>query len=76
MAKGFTEKEAKSLIGKSFETHAPLSGVPLRARGMVVEALDNEDHWNVVIEWNMPGRPFKSWYNKSDLQSAMHLVQS
>jgi len=76
MTKGFTEKEAKAMIGKSFETHAHLTGVPLRARGQVVEALDSTDHWNVVIEWNMPGRPFKSWYNKADFQSALHPVKT
>jgi|GEM_PF-6207352 hypothetical protein len=75
MAKGFTEKEAKNLIGCAFETHEPLSGIPVRARGRVTEVLDADDHWNVVIEWFLPGKPIKSWYNKFDMQSSMHLVE-
>ncbi|HZQ08745.1 MAG TPA: hypothetical protein VFD70_19335 [Anaerolineae bacterium] len=71
MNKGFTEKEAKQLIGQSFQTHAPFVGVPMRAHGRVVEAIDVEDHWNVMIEWSLPGRPFKEWYNKHDLQTYM-----
>jgi hypothetical protein len=75
MAKGFTEKEAKKLIGRSFETHAPFAGIPMRARGRVTEAFDTDDHWNVMIEWFLPGKPIKSWYNKTDLQMYMHPVE-
>lgn len=75
MAKGFTEKEAKQLVGRAFETHAPLSGIPVRARGRVTEAVDANDHWNVMIEWLLPGKPIRSWYNKSDLQTSMHPVE-
>lgn len=75
MSKGFTEKEAKKLVGQSFETRAPFSGVPLRTRGLVTEALNSEDHWNVMIEWVLPGKPFKAWYSKFELQAYMNLVQ-
>jgi hypothetical protein len=75
MSKGFTEKEAKKLIGKSFETRAPFSGVPLRTKGLVTAALNSEDHWNVMIEWVLPGKPFKSWYGKHELVSYMNVVQ-
>lgn len=72
--KGFTENEARQLIGHSFETHAPFSGVPTRAHGLVIEALDLEDHWNVLIEWLLPGKPFRAWYSKHELLTYMHPV--
>jgi hypothetical protein len=74
VSKGFTEKEAKRLIGKSFVTHAPFSGIPMRTRGMVTEAFNSEDHWNVTIEWVLPGTPVKGWYTKHELQTYMNLV--
>ena len=74
MSKGFTEKEAKKLIGNSFETRAPFSGVPMRTRGMVTEALNSQDHWNVMIEWVLPGKPVSGWYSKHELQNYMNLV--
>ena len=74
MVKGFTEKEAKKLIGQSFETRAPFSGVPTRTRGLVTEAIHSQDHWNVIIEWVLPGKPVKGWYSKHELQSYMSLV--
>lgn len=75
MSKGFTEKEAKKLIGQSFETRAPFSGVPMRTRGRVTEALNSEDHWNVMIEWVLAGKPVKGWYGKHELQAYMNPVQ-
>ena len=74
MSKGFTEKEAKKLVGKSFESRAPFSGVPMRTRGLVVGVLNSEDHWNVMIEWVLRGKPVKAWYSKHELVSYMHLV--
>ena len=74
MSKGFTEKEAKKLIGKQFETRAPFSGVPMRTKGLVIGAVNSEDHWNVMIEWVLPGKPFKAWYSKHELLSYMHSV--
>jgi hypothetical protein len=74
MSKGFTEKEAKKLIGRSFETRAPFSGVPVRTRGLVVSAVNSEDHWNVMIEWVLRGRPVKAWYSKHELVSYMQSV--
>jgi hypothetical protein len=75
MTKGYTEKEAKRLIGKSFATHAPVVGVPVRTRGRVVSAFDADDHWNVMIEWILPGPRVKSWYSKYDIQTNMHPVE-
>lgn len=75
MSKGFTEKEAKNLIGQLFETRAPFSGVPLRTRGCVTIALNSEDHWNVMIEWILPGKPLKEWYSKHELLTYMNRVQ-
>jgi hypothetical protein len=74
MLKGYTEKEAKKLVGQSFEPTAPLSGVPMRVHGLVVEAIDCDDHWNVMIEWRVPGKPFKEWYNKDDMRNYMRPV--
>ena len=75
MLKGYTEKEAKKLVGQSFETTAPLSGVPMRAHGLVIEAIDCDDHWNVMIEWLVPGKPFKEWYNKHDMRNYMRPLE-
>jgi hypothetical protein len=74
MRNGFTEKEAKKLVGQSFVTHAPFSGIPLRTRGVVTEALNSQDHWNVMIDWVLPGTPHRGWYNKHELQAYMRLV--
>jgi len=74
MKKGFTEKEALKLIGRSFETRAPFVGVPMRTRGVVTEALNALDHWNVMIEWVLPGTPHRGWYSKHELVAYMHLV--
>ncbi len=74
MSKGFTEKEAKKLIGKLFETRAPFSGVPMRTKGLVTEAINSEDHWNVTIEWVLAGKPVKGWYSKHELQMYMNPV--
>ncbi len=75
MSKGFTEKEAKKLIGQSFETRAPFSGIPMRTRGVVTEAFNSEDHWNVTIEWVRPGTPVRGWYSKHELTNYMDLVK-
>jgi len=75
MNKGFTEKEAKRLMGQSFEARAPFSGIPMRTRGVVTEAFNSEDHWNVMIEWVLPGTPVRGWYSKQELSSYMNLVQ-
>lgn len=75
MKKGFTEKEAKKLIGKAFQTHAPFSGVPMRTRGLVIGVLNSEDHWNVMIEWILPGTPFKAWYSKHELATYMNSIE-
>jgi hypothetical protein len=75
MKKGFTEKEAKKLVGKAFQTRAPFSGVPMRTRGLVISAVNSEDHWNVMIEWLLPGTPFKAWYNKHELAAYMNSIE-
>lgn len=75
MSKGFTEDEAKKLVGQSFETRAPFSGVPMRTRGLVIQAFNSDDHWNVMIEWKLPGTRFQAWYSKFELQAYMQWVQ-
>jgi len=49
----YTEREARALVGKTFESLVEFSGVPQGARGKVVDA-DNAGlgHWDVVIEWD------------------------
>jgi hypothetical protein len=74
MKTGFTEKEARDLIGQSFETRAPFFGIPLRTRGEVIEVLDSGDHWNVIIKWRMAGPPTSRWFNKEEVQLYMTRV--
>jgi hypothetical protein len=74
MKRNFTEKEARKLIGQSFVTRAPFAGVPLRSRGLVIDVLNSDDHWNVVIEWALPGAPCRAWYDKQELQNYMQWV--
>ncbi len=71
---GFTEIEAQNLVEQSFETTAPFARVPQRTRGRVIEAIDLGDHWNVLIEWNLAGRPIQQWFGKSDMKNYMRQV--
>ena len=75
MNNGFTQTEAQALVGELFETHAPFYGVPRRTRGSVIEAYDAGDHWNVMIEWHLPGKPVQGWFTKFELQNYMQRVQ-
>jgi hypothetical protein len=72
--RGYTEKEAKKLIGKSFITRAPFSGVPMRTTGLVTQAINSLDHWNILIEWVLPGTGTKGWYGREEVQSYMNPV--
>jgi hypothetical protein len=74
--RGFTQSEAQGLIGRSFEASVPFSGVRQGSRGLVTEALDADDHWNVLIEWNLPGRPSQGWFTKFELQHYMREVHA
>jgi hypothetical protein len=71
---GFTKAEAHDLIDRSFETHSPLPGVPQRTKGQVIEAIDADDHWNVMIEWNLAGKPVHQWFTKFEMQNYMRPV--
>ena len=41
-------------------------------RGTVTQALPSDDHWNLMIEWSLPGTPHRAWYNKHELETYMH----
>lgn len=74
MKRGYTQAEAEAMVDRLVETHAVLTRVPKRTRGRVVEAIDAGDHWNVLIEWELPGKPVKGWYDKFDVQNSMQQV--
>jgi hypothetical protein len=73
--RGYTRAEAEGLVDRLFITFTVLPRVPKRTRGRVVQAIDAGDHWNVLIEWELPGVPAKGWYDKFDVQHSMQLVQ-
>jgi len=75
MKEGYTEAEAQELVNHSFETHAPFAGVPRRTQGRVIEAIDGGDHWNVLIEWNLAGKPIQQWFTKFEMKNYMRPVQ-
>ncbi len=74
MKQGYTQKEAEALVNQLFETQTLLTRVPRRTRGRVVEVVDAGDHWNVLIEWELPGTPAFGWYDKFDVQNSMRPV--
>ncbi len=76
MKQGYTQTEAESLVGQLLETHASLSRVPRLTRGRVVAALDVGDHWNVLIEWDLPHLATEIWYDKFDVQNCMRRIRS
>jgi hypothetical protein len=76
MKQGFTQIEAEALVNQLFETRGTLGSVPRRTRGRVIAALDASDHWNVLIEWELPHLSAQMWYDKFDVQRSMRLVQS
>jgi hypothetical protein len=71
MKHGYTRTEAEALRGQVFETRSSLGRVPPRTRGRVIEALDAGDHWNVLMEWELPPLPLRMWYDKFDVQGSM-----
>lgn len=71
---GYTRREAEALVNQVFETRTFLSSVPPRTRGHVIEAIDAGDHWNVMIEWHVAGKPSMTWYDKFDVQHAMRPI--
>ncbi len=75
MNRGYTRAEAEALVDRQYETRATLMGVPKRTRGRVIQALDAGDHWNVLIEWEMPRVSTQAWYDRFDVQHSMEPVQ-
>ncbi len=75
MKRGYTRTEAEALVGQLFETRATLMSVPKRTRGRVIQALDVGDHWNVLIEWEMPRLSIQVWYDKFDVHHSMRPIQ-
>lgn len=75
MNQGYNRTEAEALVGQGFETHAPLTYVPTRTRGHVIEAIDLGDHWEVMIEWDQPRIRPQVGYEKFDVQNAMRPFQ-
>ncbi len=76
MGQGFTKKQAQALVNQQVESHGFLGTVPRGTRGRVIEALDVGDHWNVLIEWTSLRFAPRIWYDKFDVTSAMHTLQS
>ncbi len=76
MNRGYSRTEAEALVGQLFETQATLMSVPRRTRGRVIEALDAGDHWNVLIEWELPHISTQVWYDRFDVRHSMRQVQS
>ncbi len=74
MSKGYTQHEAEALLDQVFETRTTLDKVPRRTRGRVIATIDAGDHWNVLIEWELPHLNAQSWYDKFDVQSSMRQV--
>ncbi len=75
MKQGYTQIEAEALVNQLLETRGTISGVPRRTRGRVIEALDAGDHWNVLIEWELPHIATRVWYDKFDVQHSMRPLQ-
>ncbi len=71
MKKGYTQPEAEALLDQVFETETTLLGIPRRTRGRVIATIDAGDHWNVLIEWELPHLNAQSWYDKFDVQNSM-----
>lgn len=74
MKRGYTRSEAQRLVNRRFETRASLARVPKRTRGRVVEVIDAGDHWNVLIEWDLPGIINHGWYDRYDVQNSMRPI--
>ncbi len=75
MNRGYTQSEALALVSQLFETHRFLGSVPRGTRGQVIKALDAGDHWNVLIEWELPRVTRRVWYDKFDVQNSMRPVR-
>ena len=56
MSEDFTQDEAKAFLGKMFECLVGLPGIPNGTHGRAVAAEKIGDHWDVVIEWDLPAR--------------------
>ncbi len=76
MKLGYTRAEAEALVGRLFETQEVLTRVPKRTRGRVIQALDVGDHWNVLIEWELPHLSTRVWYDKFDVRHSMREIQT
>jgi hypothetical protein len=74
MKQGYTQIEAEALVNQSFETLGALGSVPRETRGRVIEALNAGDHWNLMIEWDLPHISAQVWYDKYDVQRSMRLL--
>ncbi len=74
MTKGYTRREAEALLDQVFETRTTLASVPRHTRGRVIGTIDAGDHWNVLIEWELPRLSAKRWYDKFDVQLSMRPV--
>lgn len=75
MKPGYTHSEAEQLVNRRFETQSSLPRVPKRTRGRVIEVIDAGDHWNVVIEWELPGIVNHGWYDRYDVQHSMRPIE-
>ncbi len=60
---GYSETEAKNLVGRAVETVSPLAFLPPGSRGRVVGAERVDMHWEVLVAWlELAGRPITMWW--------------
>jgi hypothetical protein len=77
----YAARAARALIGKPFESLIEFSGVPQGTRGKVVGAGDvGLGHWDVVIEWDLPGHTkpngqgLRDWFAQDEMARFMREV--
>lgn len=74
MKQGLTKTEAEAMVNGIVETKGTLGNIPRHTRGRIIEALNAGDHWNVLVEWDLPHISAQVWYDKYDVQNSMHLL--
>jgi hypothetical protein len=71
---GYTQIEAQALVRHVVEAQQSLGRVSRHTRGRVIAALDAGDHWNVLIEWDLPHWPEQQWYDRHDVQQSIKIL--
>lgn len=78
----FSKAEAEERGGRCIESLIKFSGVPRGTTGRVVAADPVDEGWDVVIEWDLPRRPFgthhrplQDWFVKSEYEQYLPEIQ-